>query len=674
MLGNSWFKKEKPLLGLTGLWGGVGSSLIGSAAGGFKATGGFLSDYSTPGGDVYRAHIFTANENFEVTEIGGPGDNLEYIIIGAGGGSGAGPGGGAGGAGMVRVGTVPIPGVTIGTWTVTIGNGGTGAQKGWGNTKNHNGTPSSVAFPTGAVTSIGGGCGGGSSSIPGGGGGCAGAPAWATDGGAGGDGDCPAYQPGTTPTIVADTASPPNGWGGSSGNSGPTSGGGGGGAGSDGSHFAGPTSGGIGGQGFRSTYFYGPTVLKFVAAGGGGSTSGPEPGPGGSPTNNAGGGAGTGGPTTPSGPSAFPQPSTGKDANSISGSGAGGVSGPTSVNGGYGGSGIVVIRYKIKELGGTTNHSGGYISYIPATDHPKGTAMTVHTFLDTGTFVAPTAIPSANMLILGGGGGAVSNNHSGGGGAGGLKYFEGRPLPATTYPFVIGDGGNMNFSGKDTIWYPGQPTDIAAAGGAAGDQNAPGDSSAGGQNPNAPSPTTCNATSHPGGVDVVTPTFPGTAFGSNGGNAPGAYSGGGGGVHQAGLAPPGAEAGKGGDGARYSIGGDIKYYGGGGGGGGHTGSPSPQSAGGAGGGGAGGYFWNSPTPGTYGGGESADIGRNGGNGLGGGAGGTGKYGVTGAPNAGSPPTEAGGPTGIPAILGGRSAEMARGAKGGSGVIVISYPT
>ena len=45
MNNNSWFKKERPLLGLTGLWGGVAS--FGGATGTFKASGGFLSDYST---------------------------------------------------------------------------------------------------------------------------------------------------------------------------------------------------------------------------------------------------------------------------------------------------------------------------------------------------------------------------------------------------------------------------------------------------------------------------------------------------------------------------------------------------------------------------------------------------------------------------------------------------
>ena len=29
MLPNSWFKKEKPLIGLLGMWGGVGSTLAG---------------------------------------------------------------------------------------------------------------------------------------------------------------------------------------------------------------------------------------------------------------------------------------------------------------------------------------------------------------------------------------------------------------------------------------------------------------------------------------------------------------------------------------------------------------------------------------------------------------------------------------------------------------------
>jgi len=44
MLENSWFKKEKPLLGLTGMGGGVGSNLVAGAA---------VEPYS---GDIAVAH------------------------------------------------------------------------------------------------------------------------------------------------------------------------------------------------------------------------------------------------------------------------------------------------------------------------------------------------------------------------------------------------------------------------------------------------------------------------------------------------------------------------------------------------------------------------------------------------------------------------------------------
>ena len=63
MLGNSWFKKEKPFLGITGLGGGVGSNLVGGAS--FDASGGIISDYSTPTA-VYRSHVFATSGSFVV--------------------------------------------------------------------------------------------------------------------------------------------------------------------------------------------------------------------------------------------------------------------------------------------------------------------------------------------------------------------------------------------------------------------------------------------------------------------------------------------------------------------------------------------------------------------------------------------------------------------------------
>ena len=49
MLPNSWFKKEKPLIGLLGMWGGVGSPLTaGGDAPGISASGGFVVDAEDP--------------------------------------------------------------------------------------------------------------------------------------------------------------------------------------------------------------------------------------------------------------------------------------------------------------------------------------------------------------------------------------------------------------------------------------------------------------------------------------------------------------------------------------------------------------------------------------------------------------------------------------------------
>ena len=63
------------------------------------ATGGVISDYTEPGGDIYRAHIFNSSGEFDVTSVGSYGNTTEYLVV-AGGGSGGYEGGG--GAGGVR--------------------------------------------------------------------------------------------------------------------------------------------------------------------------------------------------------------------------------------------------------------------------------------------------------------------------------------------------------------------------------------------------------------------------------------------------------------------------------------------------------------------------------------------------------------------------------------------
>ena len=55
---------------------------------GLVATGGVISDYPHPNGNVYRAHIFTASGTFEVTSVStDPSlpDNVDYLVVGGGG-------------------------------------------------------------------------------------------------------------------------------------------------------------------------------------------------------------------------------------------------------------------------------------------------------------------------------------------------------------------------------------------------------------------------------------------------------------------------------------------------------------------------------------------------------------------------------------------------------------
>ena len=62
MLENFWSKKEMPLLGLTGVGGGVGSNLVGGGSAiepdGHTASGGIIHEFTAPDSNVYRCHIF----------------------------------------------------------------------------------------------------------------------------------------------------------------------------------------------------------------------------------------------------------------------------------------------------------------------------------------------------------------------------------------------------------------------------------------------------------------------------------------------------------------------------------------------------------------------------------------------------------------------------------------
>ena len=115
--------------------GGGGTNAPPSSVG-HTATGGSINDY-TAGGKQYRAHVFTGSGTFQITELGGYGATVDYLVVAGGGGggpqvagsfySGAG-GGGAGGLrtslpGIMPATTSSVP-VDVSSYNVVVGGGG----------------------------------------------------------------------------------------------------------------------------------------------------------------------------------------------------------------------------------------------------------------------------------------------------------------------------------------------------------------------------------------------------------------------------------------------------------------------------------------------------------------------------------------------------------------------
>ena len=83
-------------------------SRLGGWDGGNVATGGIISDYIEPTGEIYRAHIFVAPGTFAVTSVDPTYRDVDLLVV-AGGGGGAGgivnywSAGAGGGGGVVEV-------------------------------------------------------------------------------------------------------------------------------------------------------------------------------------------------------------------------------------------------------------------------------------------------------------------------------------------------------------------------------------------------------------------------------------------------------------------------------------------------------------------------------------------------------------------------------------------
>ncbi len=276
------------------------------------ATGGTVATQ----GD-YKVHTFTSSSQFAVSQAGNSGgsSSVEYLVVAGGGGGGA-DNGGAGGGGGFRT-NYPSPatgglGVSAQTYAVTVGAGAT--------TANPSPRGSNSVFST--ITSTGGG-GSGSCNQAG--------PSRDGGSGAGGSQHGQSGGSGNSPSV-----SPPQGNPGHPGSPNPGGGGGGGGAGQSGNAYSGQ-AGGPGGNGTTNSI----TGSSVTYAGGGGGGCGQNNNSNGGAAGSGGGGrGGGGGPGTGSG--------SGGEPGTANTGGGGGGGGQCPQQGGNGGSGIVVVRYKFQ--------------------------------------------------------------------------------------------------------------------------------------------------------------------------------------------------------------------------------------------------------------------------------------------------------------------------------------
>ena len=270
------------------------------------ATGGTVADVSNYNGTghTFRVHTFTSGGTFIVSENT---NNFDYLIIAGGGGGGGGYQGGGGGAGGMLSGLASL---NAESYLVTVGDGGRRAQSGQVNLNGDNSTAL-------GVTVIGGGRGSGEMQAFGG-------PAnyGATSGGSGGGTGHSIYQPALQGTALQGNAGGTN-WGGCCSNAG------GGGAGGVGGYAPSQGNAGVGGAG-RSSNITG-TVTFYAGGGGGANRANSNRASGGSGGGGAGGNNDTGG--------------TGL-SNTGGGGGGGGSNVGTGISG-AGGSGVVIIAYRI---------------------------------------------------------------------------------------------------------------------------------------------------------------------------------------------------------------------------------------------------------------------------------------------------------------------------------------
>jgi hypothetical protein len=288
----------------------------------------------------FKTHVFTGDGCFAVSQLGNPiggGSNVDYLVVAGGGGAfrNFSAGGGAGGFRVSNSYGLPAPTmsplstptgitVTVTSYPITVGAGGTGGPAGaaGGATSGNN-----SIFST--ITSTGGGKGGSSGNGPG--------DLAGTPGGSGGGGDYNALTAsggtGNTPPVAPSQGNN----GGNGGNPSPSSfgSGGGGGAGAAGTSFPSAGNGGIGS--FIDDTFLGPTAPSYG-----------ESGPVGSTRYFSGGGGAFDSPNVPATTGGIGGGGEPGNEPGVVNTGGGGGGSPSTGAGGAGGKGIVVIRYKFQ--------------------------------------------------------------------------------------------------------------------------------------------------------------------------------------------------------------------------------------------------------------------------------------------------------------------------------------
>jgi len=639
-----------------------------SAPQGLTATGGVVSDYTDPGsGAIYRAHIFTSSGTLDVTALGNLPSTASVLMVAGGGGGGSGPNwsGGGGAGGLLESTSFPL---SVRNYSINIGAGGAAAVN--NTTVGTNGANTTFVDPSGPTTYTANG---------GGYGGLGNTPKAGNSGGSGGGASENSSAGNATQSPAPPFFTGYGSAGGAPSGSNQATGGGGAaaGAGAISSKYPGTRSlppGGsapfdcpniVGGVGRANTFAYGPTNPVTYAGGGGGGyfdydgnfgTGGGTTAPAATPTtmNSAppGGGGGSGG--------AYWIGISLADRQGTAGSGGGGGGGietgpynpkhpnaPQPSSGGNGGSGIVVVRYQIGTIQtGTAKATGGAISYY--------NNKVIHTFTSSGDFnVTNGPIDVSYVVIAGGGSGGWDGG--GGGGAGGVLTNIPGLMPTTQPSLTLANG----------------PVAVQVGGGGAF-IDGPTSGSPNGSNSYFGSPRTATGGGG-GGTEAPTPGL-GQPGGSGGGER----------INRSVSAGTGTP-GQGNPGFN-----DIPSNVGGGGGGAGTGGPGDSGHGGAGiqapsmfqnpisqpgadGGGLGypgpsGYYWFAGGGGGYGGaGPAPKGGGPGGPYAGAGNGG----GPVATPNTATSAKENSGSGG-----GGGSGNTSplRGGSGGSGIVLIAYPS